>query len=71
VQTAIFHFTSRDIFIKDYREAINKADNITTYLYANALELETDESAQTVTRLRAGCLQGKKFWVSANSLFLL
>jgi len=70
VQTAIFHFTSRDIFIKDYREAINKADNITTYLYANALELETDESAQTVTRLRAGCLQGKKFWVSAKQFVL-
>lgn len=70
VKTTIFQFGSRDIFIDDYRDEITRANNITTYIYANVVEIETTETAQTLTRLRVACLQGKKFWVSAK-LFIL
>jgi choline dehydrogenase-like flavoprotein len=70
VKTTIFQFGPRAPFIGEYRDEIARANNITTYLYANAVELETNETAQMVTRLRVACLQGKRFWVSAK-LFIL
>ncbi|MDL2121674.1 MAG: GMC family oxidoreductase [Deltaproteobacteria bacterium] len=70
VKTTIFQFGSRDLFFSEYRDEITRADNITTYLHANVVEVEATETAQTVTRLRVACLQGNKFWVSAK-LFIL
>jgi len=57
-------------FGKVYRDEIERADNIRTYLYANVVNIETNDTAETVTRLRVACLQGNKFWVSAR-LFVL
>ncbi|OGW55648.1 MAG: hypothetical protein A2Y81_01100 [Nitrospirae bacterium RBG_13_43_8] len=70
VETTIFHFGFRDIFYKEYQEEINRQQNIMTYLYANAVDIETTKTAEKVTRLRVACLRGKKFWVSAK-LFIL
>jgi choline dehydrogenase-like flavoprotein len=70
VKTTIFQFGPRDPFFRDYCEEITQADNITTYLHANVVEIETTETAQTVTRLRVACLGGNQFWVSAK-LFIL
>jgi hypothetical protein len=70
VKTTIFQFGPRDIFYKEYREEITRERNIITYLHANAIDIETTETAQTVTRLRVACPGGKKFWVSAK-LFIL
>jgi len=70
VKTTIFQLGPRAPFIGEYRDEIAQANNIATYLYANAIELETTETAQTVTRLRVACLQGNRFWVSAK-LFIL
>jgi choline dehydrogenase-like flavoprotein len=70
VKTVIFKFGSRYPFISNYSKEITQASNITTYLYANVVEIETNETAQTVTRLRVACLQGNKSWVSAK-LFIL
>jgi choline dehydrogenase-like flavoprotein len=70
VKTAIFQFASRNLFFDQYRQEISNADNITTYLHANVVDIETTENAQDVTRLRVACLEGKKFWVSAK-LFVL
>jgi choline dehydrogenase-like flavoprotein len=53
-----------------YGEEILKAGNITTFLYANVLNIETNDAARTVTRLRVGCLQGNEF-VVAGKLFIL
>ena len=44
-----------------YRKEIVKAPNITTFLYANLLNIETDAAARTVTRLSVSCLQSNKF----------
>jgi choline dehydrogenase-like flavoprotein len=53
-----------------YRKEIVKAPNITTFLYANLLNIETDATARTVTRLSVSCLQSNKF-VIAGKLFIL
>ncbi|MFV9690653.1 MAG: GMC oxidoreductase [Desulfobacteria bacterium] len=70
VKTTIFQFGSRDPFISEYRDEIAQAHNIVTYIHANAVQIDTTETAKTVTRVRVGCLQGNKFFVSAR-LFIL
>ena len=70
VKTVIFKFGSRYPFIKDYIEQIDQAPNITTYLHANVVEIETDTLDNAVTRLRVTTLNGKKFWVSAKFYIL-
>ncbi|HEY9739733.1 MAG TPA: GMC family oxidoreductase [Coleofasciculaceae cyanobacterium] len=70
VTTRIFQFGPGKAFYQDYRDEINRSSNITTYLHANAVELETDETARTVTRVRVACLQGNKFWVNAKFVIL-
>jgi choline dehydrogenase-like flavoprotein len=71
VQTIIYKFGSRELFIQDCRnEIIRRSDNILSFLYANVVEIETNETAQAVTRLRVACLQGNTFWVTAK-LFIL
>jgi choline dehydrogenase-like flavoprotein len=70
VTTRMFQFGPGKAFYQDCRDQINRSSNITTYLYANAVELETDETARTVTRVRVACLQGNKFWVSAKVVIL-
>jgi choline dehydrogenase-like flavoprotein len=70
VETVIFKFASRRPFLNDYTKEITHADNINTYLYANVIEIESDKSGQTITRLRMACLDGKRFWVSAKQFIL-
>lgn len=53
-----------------YREEILKAANITTLLHANVLNIETDYTGWTVTRLKVACVQGNKFAVTGK-LFIL
>lgn len=70
VTTRMFQFGPGAAFYKEYRDEINRAGNVTTYLHANAVELETEETAQTVTRVRVACLQGNQFWVKAKIVIL-
>jgi choline dehydrogenase-like flavoprotein len=70
VKTAIFKFAYRDLFTRDYPQEIARAVNITTYLYANVVEIKADKTLTTVSRLRVACLEGNRFWVSAK-LFIL
>lgn len=70
VKTVIFKIGSRDPFIRDYSEQVKSAPNIDVYLHANVLEIETDDMAETVTRLSVASLGGARFWVSAR-LFIL
>ncbi len=70
VKTTIFQFGPRDPFLGEYRDEVAGARNITTFLYANAVELETTDTAQTVTRIRVACLEGRQFWVSAKVFIL-
>jgi choline dehydrogenase-like flavoprotein len=49
-----------------YREEIQSAANVDTYLHANVLEIETNESARAATRLRVASLERNDFFVSAR-----
>ncbi len=66
VETEVFQFGSKDVFIDEYRQEICRSPNVTTYLNANVVEIETDDTAQQVTRVRVACLGGKQFWVKAK-----
>lgn len=70
VTTRIFHFSASKVFFEQYREALQQAPNITTYLHATVAELETDEPAGPVARARVVCRDGKQFWVAAKFFIL-
>jgi choline dehydrogenase-like flavoprotein len=70
VETIIYKFGLRELFSQQYRNEVAQAGNVTTYLNANVLEIQTDHAAQSVTRLRAGSLDGHQFLVTAR-LFVL
>jgi choline dehydrogenase-like flavoprotein len=57
-------------FGKVYREEIRSAPNIDTYLYANVLEFEANESVRAVKRLRVASLARNDFFVSARAYVL-
>jgi choline dehydrogenase-like flavoprotein len=57
-------------FGEAYRAEIEQARNINTYLHANVVEIETNDTAQAVTRLQVASLDGKKFWVVAKVFIL-
>lgn len=66
----VIHQTAPTRFGKLYREEIGQAPNIDTYLNANVLEIETNESARSATRVRVSSLQRNEFFVSAR-LFVI
>lgn len=68
--TTVFQFGPRDIFGHQYRDEIAQANNITVYTYANVVQIETNDTASTVTRLKVACLDGKTVWVVAK-IFVL
>lgn len=53
-----------------YRTQIEQARNIHTYLQANVLEIETNDTAQAVTKLRVASNTGKEFAVAAKVFIL-
>lgn len=57
-------------FGEAYRAELEQAENITTYLHANVVEIETNDTAQAVTRLRVASADGKKFSVVAKVFIL-
>lgn len=70
VTTQMFHFGPREVFTHDYRKALEQSSNVTLCIYATALELETDEMTNTVTRVKVGCLEGNRFSVAAKFVIL-
>jgi len=71
VETVIFKFGQRELFTKDFADEIaNRAENILTFLFANVIEIETDELAKTVTRVHVACIEGHRFYVTAK-IFIL
>jgi len=70
VLTKVYQLSPPTRFGKVYRDEIMHADNFSTYLHANVVDIETTETAKTVNRLRVATLHGNKFWVSAK-IFIL
>ena len=70
VVTQMVQFSPPARFGQVYRNEIARAQHITTYVNANAIEIETTKDGRNIIRVRVACLQGTKFWVSAK-LFIL
>lgn len=70
VTTRMFQFSRSKVFFETYRELLRQAPNLTTYLHATVTQLETDETAGTITRAQVACLNGNRFSVAARFFVL-
>ena len=68
--TSVWQFSTQNVFVEAYREHVAAARNITTYLHANVVEIELNDSSDAVKRVRVAGLQGGRFWVRAK-IFIL
>ncbi|HIK46230.1 MAG TPA: GMC family oxidoreductase [Leptolyngbyaceae cyanobacterium M65_K2018_010] len=66
----MFHFGTGDIFTQNYRELIQSAPNVNTFLYASVYELVADETGKRITKARFINPSRKHFWVSAKQFIL-
>lgn len=70
LETVIYKFMGKRDFVDGYRGLIEKGENLTTILYANVLEINTDDLGQTVTGLQVATLEGRRFSVKAQQYIL-
>ncbi|MCZ6763758.1 MAG: GMC family oxidoreductase [Alphaproteobacteria bacterium] len=70
VSTKLWHLSPPTRFGKVYRDEIEKSDTISAYLYANVVDILTDENARQVTGLKVASLDGKSFEVTGNTYVL-
>jgi choline dehydrogenase-like flavoprotein len=70
LQSGVFQFGPRDVFPHEYRDELSQAANISVYFNANVLEIETNETASTATRLRVAATPGQEFHVNARMFVL-
>lgn len=68
--TAIFQKSPPTNFGQVYRSELEKAVNVTTYLNANVIDIETNATASEATRLRIATLVGNRFWMRGR-IFVL
>lgn len=66
----MFQFGPAHVFQEAYRRELEQSDNVTLCTYATALELETDDLAQQVTRIRIGTPAGNQFWLETKLVSL-
>ncbi len=57
-------------FGKQYKDEIEKSNNITVYLHSNTLELKSNESADHVTQAVVACIDGPEYRVKARYFVL-
>jgi choline dehydrogenase-like flavoprotein len=60
----------RRSFGSAYRDEIERAENVTVCLYANAVEIETDAESALVSRVSAATLTGRRLSVTARYVVL-
>jgi choline dehydrogenase-like flavoprotein len=70
ITNTMYQFGPRNVFTHELKGEIKRSSNITTYLNANVVEIETNDTARAITRVRVACLSGNKFWVAAK-IFIL
>lgn len=58
------------VFGNRYEPELDEAGNVEVFLDANLLEIEVNESASSVTRLRLACIDGPRFTASARRYVL-
>jgi choline dehydrogenase-like flavoprotein len=62
----VIHQTGGTRFGQIYREEIKQAKNLDAYLHANVIEIETNHSARSATRVRVSSLEKNEFAISAR-----
>jgi choline dehydrogenase-like flavoprotein len=70
VETTVFHFGRRNVFYEDYKDEIDRSDNIDVYLHANVMEIETDDIAGTASAIRIKTLAGNQCRLRAKVFVL-
>jgi len=70
IGTSMSQYGPRYPFTEEYPQQIKQTPNITTVIYATVVEIVTDDSNQTVTRLRIAASKDKQVWLSAK-IFIL
>lgn len=70
LKTSIFQVSPPTRFGQTYREALRRADNVTVYLNANALDLQADPTASTIRQVKVSSLDGPVFSVRARYVVL-
>lgn len=70
IETIIYKFGDREIFTQHPRDQISNAENISAFINATVLEIDANNSAQSVSRVLAGSLNGNRFWISAKYFIL-
>ena len=68
--TRLFQKSPPTRFGSRYRRDLMKADNVTTFLRCNAVELATNDAGNVVTRVRVATLDGTRFEVAAKTFVL-
>ncbi|HEV7617842.1 MAG TPA: GMC family oxidoreductase [Burkholderiaceae bacterium] len=70
VRDTISQFSPPARFGKLYRDELKRSKCVRVFLYANAVNIDTDRAARTVSRIQVATLSGRKMAVSAK-LFVL
>lgn len=70
VRTAVFHYSPPTRFGDVYRADLERATNVTVFLNANAVDLETPAPPEHVRAVRVACLSGTGFRVRARAFVL-
>lgn len=70
VRDLVCQFSPPTRFGKVYRATLEHSSRVSVYLYANAVDLETDSGARNVTRVHVRTLTGRAMKVSARLVIL-
>lgn len=70
VRDTISQFSPPARFGKLYREELKRSRHVRVFLYANALHIDTEKDAKTVTQVQVATLSGRRITVGAK-LFVL
>ena len=71
IKSKIWRFHYPPVNWKDaYLEELQSANNIKIYLNSNVVEIETNDVANQVTRVRVACVNNNQFWVTSKVFVL-
>lgn len=68
--TGLYQYSPPTRFGEVYRADLDKAEGVKVYLHANGVDIETDDGAARVRRLRLACLDGRRFHAAAKAYVL-
>jgi choline dehydrogenase-like flavoprotein len=66
----VCHHAARDVFTDRYRDDVRLSDTISLLHHANVVEIQTEETNGRVERVRAACLDGTSFDITAQYFVL-